>query len=418
MPSSQGNSPQQGGCRLAVVVQRQLDVVSTGNGAYLEMFLRAARLAGLKTTLVFAPWRSFGNRPWAYFHPRFGDLSDRVDWPRSIRLGNWFLSPSPLVWWRFLVRLSKAGLRVMGLSPKVYSFLGDPLNQKEAQIVAQRCNQANADISVSEYSSLGPILQLLNGDSHKGVLLHDLFSDRCQRFRENNMEPDFLEISADAEADWVKAADFCVYASANEMKKFAQRMPNAQALWLKPEPPVYQVSDAEKTPRVVYLGTTHAGNEDALNHFVDKVWPKVIAQEPTAMLSVVGSIGRCLNPERRQQPGVKVLGRIDDLASIGGPDSIGVAPTRLATGVSIKVAEYLALGMPSVVYPLALEGFDAKLDDLVQIVTDPNDFAKTLLSLFGDREARKQLSKIGLEGIKTRLSNQEIVDYLQHKSLT
>ena len=417
MPSSQGNSPQQGDCRLAVVVQRQLDVVSTGNGAYLEMFLRAAQLAGLKTTLVFAPWRSFGNRPWAYFHPRFRDLSDKVDWPRSIRVGDWYFSPSPRVWSRFAVRLFKAGLRVVGLSPKVYSFLGDPLSENEAVIVAQRCNELDAEISVAEYSSLGPVLEQISGNSHKGVLLHDLFSDRCQRFRENNMEPDFLEISADAEADWVKAADFCVYASANEMKKFTPRMPNADALWLKPEPPAYSVTDEEKTPRVVYLGTTHAGNEDALNHFLDKIWPSVVAENPTALLCVVGSIGRCLNAQRRQQKGVKVLGRVNDLASIGGPDAIGVAPTRLATGVSIKVAEYLALGMPSVAYPLALEGFDTKLNDLVEIVNDTNDFAQTILRLLADRETRLRLSQTGLAGIKNRLSNQEIVDYLNRRAV-
>ena len=108
---------------LDIIVQRQLDNLSSGNGAYLEMFLSAARRAGGRTRIVFAPWRSFGNRPWAYFHPQFQSLSEGVVWPRSVRVGDYFWSTSILVWWRFAVRLIKAMLQKIGFRPTIYPHM-------------------------------------------------------------------------------------------------------------------------------------------------------------------------------------------------------------------------------------------------------------------------------------------------------
>ena len=55
---------------LTVLVQRQLDVITTGNGAFLETFLRTARAAGFSIRVIFAPWHAFGNRPFAaIIHP-------------------------------------------------------------------------------------------------------------------------------------------------------------------------------------------------------------------------------------------------------------------------------------------------------------------------------------------------------------
>ena len=46
--------------RMDMIVQRQLDVMTTGNSAYLAIFLRAVKAAGTRVRIVFAPMRSFG----------------------------------------------------------------------------------------------------------------------------------------------------------------------------------------------------------------------------------------------------------------------------------------------------------------------------------------------------------------------
>jgi len=101
--------------RLDMLVQRQLDTISTGNGAYLETFLRVVKQAGLKTRVIFAPRHSFGNRPWANIHPRLDNLIDEAVWPRTIKIGRHYWSMSPIVWRRFIVRAFKQS--VLPLKP-------------------------------------------------------------------------------------------------------------------------------------------------------------------------------------------------------------------------------------------------------------------------------------------------------------
>jgi hypothetical protein len=396
--------------KMDVAVQRQLDNISSGNGAYLEMFLQAAADAGANVRLVFAPWRSFGNRPWARLHPRFAALSDEVVWPRSLRVGQHYWSMSPTVWTRFAIRLGKALVQRLGFNPEIYSFLGDPLEQHEAQIVADACGRDSAaTLTVAEYSSMAPVLKLLSYPTRKGVLVHDLFSDRAARFRHNGLAPDFLEISRETEVDWMSAADVCFYASANEMASLGRQLPRSKGVWLRPGPRPCTVSPVPGPARIVFLGTQHAGNLDALRHFLNDIWPATKQRKPDVEFWIAGSIGRDVEQEVRRDPQVKILGRVDDLGTIGGADSIGVAPTRLATGVSIKVAEYLMLGMPTVVYPLALEGFGEALSDLVEIGSTPDEFVDCIINLLDNKPLRSQRSERSPGEVTQRLSNDEVV---------
>ena len=179
--------------------------------------------------------------------------------------------------------------------------------------------------------------------------------------------------------------------------------------WVPPDAPDYQTTENAGAPRVVFIGTVHGGNAEALNHFLDDVWPLVRAKAPALDFWIAGSIGKTLTPARAALPGVKVLGRVESLESIGGANAIGIAPTRFATGTSIKVAEYLLLGMPAVVYPLALEGFGQALDDLVVTAKGPDALAAEILNLANDGARRAALSEGARKHARTRLSHDDAI---------
>ena len=369
--------------RMDILVQRQLDSISAGNDAYLETFLKVVRKAGYDVRIVFAPRHSFGNRPWmAMMHPRIAELVDEVVWPGGVTLGGKRVSLSPLVWWRFAKRLvTELRLRA-GQGVIVKSYLGRPLPEGEAKAVADICNASPAAVTIAEYSSLGPVLDDITAPTRKGVFSHDCLSDRVIRLRSAGLPVVFYEVTPEEEAAWCAPADFIVYASANEQASFGAKLKGTDGVWLRPEPPDYDpVPEGEGPARIVFIGTTHAGNTDALQHFLDDIWPLVLKQAPDLEFHIAGSVGKTVTAEQAALPGVRVLGRVDDLRDVGGPYAIGVAPTRLATGVSIKVAEYLVLDMPTVAYPLALEGFGDALDGLVQVEATPQAFADRLVAM-------------------------------------
>ncbi len=396
-----------------ILVQRQLDNMATGNSAYLETFLRMVKRAGLDIRIVFAPWQSFGNRPWASVHPRLAELTKDIVWPGAIKLGSRYWSLSPRIWTRFALRLGKEAARRLGARIIIPSYLGREISPKEARMVARACDATPADITLAEYSSMGPALKKLKAKTIHACLMHDLLSDRADRFREGGQVIDFDETSLETEIGWLSSCNLIFFISANELAKVQRHLPDTRMAWVPPDAPDYQTTENTGAPRVVFIGTVHGGNAEALNHFLDDVWPLVRAKAPGLDFWIAGSIGKTLTPARASLPGVKVLGRVESLETIGGANAIGIAPTRFATGTSIKVAEYLLLGMPCVVYPLALEGFGPALDDLVVTASGPEALAAEILSLAGDSARRTALSDAARQQSRARLSHDAAIAAIQ-----
>jgi len=404
-----------------VLVQRQLDNMATGNSAYLETFLRMVKRAGMDIRIVFAPWQSFGNRPWASVHPRLADLTKAVVWPGAVKLGGRYWSLSPRIWTRFAVRLGKEAARRLGAAIVIQSYLGREISAQETARVARVCDADPAAITLAEYSSMGPALKTLKAATIRACLMHDLLSDRAERFREGGQVIDFDETTLETEIGWLSVCDLIFFISANELAKVQRRLPDAQMAWVPPDAPDapdYQTTENAGEARAVFIGTVHGGNAEALNHFLDDVWPLVRAKAPALDFWIAGSIGKTLTPARAALPGVKVLGRVESLESIGGANAIGVAPTRFATGTSIKVAEYLLLGMPCVVYPLALEGFGKALDDLVVTAAGPEGLAAEIVDLANNPERRRALSDKARAEARRRLSHDAAIETIQRMLAT
>jgi hypothetical protein len=400
-----------------MLIARQLDDAGTGNVAYLAVLLRAAQRAGMTVRIVFSPRRAFSNRPWLKLHPLFDSLASELCWPQSVRFGATYWSLSPSVWGRFTVRLAQEAVRRIGLKlgdlTYVHSPLADPLPPGEAAELARACDLRPGAIACAEYSALGAMLPLLKQQKRTGVLMHDLFSLRALNFRDSTAHSNFTPITLEQEAGFVREADVLFYASVNERTALAALAPKPKHLWLRPEVPEYPPAAAIGAPRAVFLGTRHAGNTDALRHLVDDIWPRVHAAQPQAELWVAGSICADLSPAQAATPGVRLLGRVEDLATIGGASSIGLAPTRFASGVSIKVAEYLRLGMACVAYPLALDGFGSELDDLVDVAEGPDAFADRVVALMRNDARRTERAARGYAEAPKRLDNSEVLDYLR-----
>jgi hypothetical protein len=400
-----------------MLVARQLDDAGTGNATYLAVLLRAARRAGMDVRIVFAPRRSFSNRPWLKLHPLFAGLADERVWPQSVTFGQTYWSLSPSVWGRFAVRIGREIARRLGLKlgdlTYVHRPLADPLPPREAAELAHACDRRPGAVACAEYSALGDMLPLLKHQKERGVLMHDMFSLRALSFQGSNAASNFTPITLEQEAGFVRGADVLFYASVNERAVLQKLAPQAKGLWLRPEVPAYRPVAASGAARAVFLGTRHAGNTDALHHLVDEIWPRVRAAMPGAELWVAGSACADLTSAQASAPGVKPLGRVEKLEMIGGASSIGLAPTRFASGVSIKVAEYLRLGMACVAYPVALEGFGSELSDLVDVVEGPDAFAARVVALMRDDALRAERAARGYAEAGKRLDNAEVVDYLR-----
>jgi sugar transferase (PEP-CTERM/EpsH1 system associated) len=100
-------------------------------------------------------------------------------------------------------------------------------------------------------------------------------------------------------------------------------------------------------------------NVDAVQWFAQDILPRVHALHPDALFYIVGARPSPQVRALADLPGVRVTGTVPDIRPYLTHARFAVAPLRIARGIQNKVLEAMAMQMPVLVSPQALEGIDA-----------------------------------------------------------
>ncbi len=402
---------------LMLITHRRLDAEQSGSKTYLRRMIGLAKEAGFGVHIVCLPVATFSSRPWGQISPQFSD-DTRVSWPGTVRIGTRYWSFSPRVWVRFGWRLIQEGLARLKLGParwrQVKSNLAMVPPKSELARIERFIAKNTPDSLMVEYSSLGSLLKDLPDSLPKSLLVHDSFAARDELFTSRNEPSDYPDPPSFAqEADRMASADFLFHASVNELERFETLLPKAKHIWFRPTAPVHRDRlTTRPLAQLLYIGANQQGSRDAIVHFLRDIWPLVRAGAPDAKLNIVGPVGRMIEKSLVTE-GVNILGRVEHLTDFAGPDMIGLLPTQLMSGISIKVGEYLGMGVPIIAYPAGIDGYGTALDGVVQLAETPDAFAAQTLALLSDSDARRAISRAGLEVAETVLQNPDVIAALK-----
>ncbi|MEL6258480.1 MAG: glycosyltransferase [Pseudomonadota bacterium] len=402
--------------RLVIATHRRLDTEKSGSKTYLKRLVDLAETRGFEVAFVCVPEATFSNRPWATIDPAFA-VGRAIAWPGAFKSGDAWISLSPKVWSRFIWRLFQEVFIRLRLGPeswrRPWANLSTPPTSRDLHRTAKAVTALKPDIVVVEYSAMGPLLPRLPKSIGTALLVHDSFAARAELFEARGERLDSAERPDFAtEAARFNMADVVLHASVNELERFSELASCAEHLWFRPTAPVRR--DALRrldAPRLVYIGADQQGSRDAITHFLADLWPGIRNATPSTRLEIIGPVGATLDKSLLTD-GVDVLGRVDDLADYGGPDRIGLAPTRLASGISIKIGEYLGLGLPIVAYRTGVDGYGSTLDGILNPTETPNEFVEETLRLVNDRDLRRTRAEAGLDLAETLLSNDDVANRL------
>lgn len=141
-------------------------------------------------------------------------------------------------------------------------------------------------------------------------------------------------------------------------------------------------------PSVVMLGNfTYPPNVDGAHWFLDRVWPLVGAQVPTADLSLVGPGSDRLEHGR---------GFVDDLDELLRTARLSVVPLLHGSGTRLKILDSWARGVPVVSTGVGADGLDAS-GSAALIGDTPAAFADHVVRLLRDDELANQVGAAGAE---------------------
>ena len=150
----------------------------------------------------------------------------------------------------------------------------------------------------------------------------------------------------------------------------------------------------ERPGHIVFTGSMDwLPNEDAMQHFVRDILPRIREAEPGATLGIVG---RAPTPAVRRlaaEAGIEVTGSVDDVRPHVAAATVFVVPLRIGGGTRLKIFEAMAMGKAVVSTTIGAEGLPVTAGHDVAIADDPQPFAAAVIRLLRDAPARRQMEK-------------------------
>ena len=160
-------------------------------------------------------------------------------------------------------------------------------------------------------------------------------------------------------------------------------------------------------------GMAHAPNADALRWLASQVMPRLVKMRPRARCRVVGA-GLTDADRAWLHPAMDVLGPLDDLSRVYRSARAAVAPLRFGAGVKGKVLDAFAAGLPCVMTPIAVEGWQLPEALHPLIAADADAFAQTAAAMLADEAANAAAGEAGRAFVVGATSEQGVDAALAH----
>jgi len=151
----------------------------------------------------------------------------------------------------------------------------------------------------------------------------------------------------------------------------------------------------DEIPAAIYTGGMNMfANRDAVEWFLEEMWPRIRSAVPDARFFAVGQrpSPRVL-AAARANIGVEAPGHVDDVRPWVARAAVYVVPLRVGGGTRLKMVDAMAQGKAIVATSLGAEGIHG--DDGLHFVVsnDAEHFAREVIRLMRDPAGRRALGK-------------------------
>ncbi|MCH7908992.1 MAG: glycosyltransferase family 4 protein, partial [Candidatus Hydrogenedentes bacterium] len=275
------------------------------------------------------------------------------------------------------------------------------------EAVAQAAEAHDPVVVIAVYFHLTPCFEVLSPNVLTMTYTIDMHSRIVSAISSQGGDTEGREISEEEERSALLRGDAIIALQENEAKAFRELVPECEvivaghACGMTPG-----VSGLTAVPgRVLMVGSGNPLNQRGLRLFLDKVWPRVVAEVPEARLHVVGALGDSL-PETT--PNAQALGILDRLEPEYDAASVVVNPVDLGTGLTIKSLESLTMGKALVSTPVGVDGMAIPDRRAFLVEKDWDRFAEAVIAVLCDDRYRKELEAGALEYARTYLTEADV----------
>lgn len=149
--------------------------------------------------------------------------------------------------------------------------------------------------------------------------------------------------------------------------------------------------------RVTFLGGLHwPPNAEGALWFARDIWPRVRAQTPEAVLTIIGKDPpRALTQLGQATPGIEVTGFVTDPTALLSETAAFVVPLQAGGGMRVKILDAWSCGLPVVSTRIGAEGLQAHDGENVLLADDAASFAQAVVRVLHEPTLAARLADGG-----------------------
>lgn len=153
----------------------------------------------------------------------------------------------------------------------------------------------------------------------------------------------------------------------------------------------------EKRESILFIGSSHEPNIDAIQYLFNEIMPKVWLKLPDMKVNVIGNVKGHIDPI--VHPNFKLLGFVENIEPFFNNSKLMVAPLRYGAGVKGKIGQAFEYFLPVVTTPIGAEGMFLQNKKHACISETADDFANQIITLYIDKEIWSTLSRNSIESL-------------------
>ncbi|MEO0835666.1 MAG: glycosyltransferase family 4 protein [Cyanobacteria bacterium J06642_3] len=143
---------------------------------------------------------------------------------------------------------------------------------------------------------------------------------------------------------------------------------------------------------LLFVGTGRSPNVNAINFFLQDIFPQIIKQKPSVTLALVGSINQAIKIPHDLAQNVIDLGFVEDLPGAYLSSRINICPLLKGAGTKVKLQEALAYALPIVTTTTGASGLNLEHEVNAYITDEPQVFATKILTLLDNEQLCQKLA--------------------------
>lgn len=140
----------------------------------------------------------------------------------------------------------------------------------------------------------------------------------------------------------------------------------------------------EEREGIIFIGSTHTPNIDAIYYLSNEIMPIVWKTNPDLKLNIIGNIKDLIKDINHQN--ILFHGFLPSVETLFKTNKLMVAPLRYGAGVKGKIGQAFEYYLPVVSSSIGAEGMHLKNNENALIEDSPEDFANAIISLYNSKE--------------------------------